>query len=99
MIKIIGNDIKRNGEKIGWIDGNDVRDMANRKLGFVIGDDIRRGSDGLKIGFIEGAYIITTMGTVTSSSRKISIAENNKHVAGGFISNEMRAAIRLFFGD
>ena len=94
MIKIIGNDIKRDGEKIGWIEGNDVRDMSNRKLAFVRGDDILRGSDGMKIAFIEGSYIIT------SSGKKISVTENNqKHVVGGSASNEMRAAIRLFFGD
>lgn len=94
MIKIIGNDIKRDGEKMGWIEGNDVRDMSNRKLGYVIGDDICRGSDGFKVAFIEGAYIIC------SSGKKISVTENNqKHVTGGSASNEMRAAIRLFFGD
>ena len=95
MIKIIGNDIKRDGEKIGWIEGNDVRDMSNRKLAFVKGDDIFRGSDGLKIAFIEGSYII-----ISSSGKKISVVENNtRHVAGGPASNEMRAAIRLSFGD
>jgi hypothetical protein len=95
MIKIIGNDIKRDGEKIGWIEGNDVRDMSNRKLAFVKGDDIFRGSDGIKIAFIEGAYVI-----VSSSGKKISVTENNQaHVTGGSASNEMRAAIRLFFGD
>lgn len=94
MIKISGNDIKREGEKIGWIEGNDVRDMSNRKLGYVIGDDIFRGSDGLKVAFIEGAYIIT------SSGKKMSVTENNQnHVTGGMTSNEIRAAIRLFFGD
>lgn len=94
MIKIIGNDIKRDGEKIGWIDGNDVRDMSNRKLGYVIGDDIFRGSDGFKTAFVDGAYIISFSG------KKMSVTENNqKHVTGGLISNEMRAAIRLFFGD
>lgn len=94
MIKIIGNDIKRDGEKIGWIDGNDVRDMSNRKLAFVKGDDILRGSDGFKMAYTDGAYIIT------SSGKKISVTENNsKHVVGGSASNEMRAAIRLSFGD
>ena len=94
MIKISGNDIKRDGEKIGWIEGNDVRDMSNRKLGYVVGDDIRRGSDGFKLAFIDGAYI------VTSSGKKINVMENNqKHVTGGSASNEMRAAIRLLFGD
>jgi len=94
MIKIVGNDIKRDGEKIGWIDGNDIRDMSNRKLAFVKGDDIFRGSDGIKMAFIEGVYIII------SSGKKISVTENNsKHVVGGSASNEMRAAIRLFFGD
>lgn len=93
MIKISGNDINRGGEKIGWIEGNDVRDMSNRKLAFVQGDDIFRGSDGFKIAFIEGAYIIT------SSGKKISVDENKKHVTGGSASNEMRAAIRLVFGD
>lgn len=94
MIKITGNDIRRDGEKIGWIEGNDVRDMSNRKLAFVVGDDIFRGSDGRKMAFIEGAYI------VTSSGKKINVTENNqRHVTGGSASNEMRAAIRLFFGD
>mgnify|MGYP001597430880 CR=1 FL=1 len=95
MIKIIGNDIKRDGEKLGWIDGNDVRDMSNRKLGYVVGDDIHRGSDGFKTAFVDGAFII-----IGSSGKKISIVENrSRHVTGGSISDAMRAAIRLFFGD
>lgn len=96
MIKIIGNDIKRDGEKIGWIDGNDVRDMSNRKLAFVKGDDIFRGSDGIKMAFIDGAHIITSAG------KRMDVTENNqKHVTivSGSASNEMRAAIRLVFGD
>ena len=94
MIKISGNDINRDGEKIGWIEGNDVRDLAGRKLGYVIGNDIHRQSDGLKIAYINGECI------VTSAGRKINLCENNqKHVTGGLVSDVMRAAIRLFFGD
>lgn len=97
MIKIVGNDIKRDGEKIGWIEGNDIRDMSNRKLAFVKGDDIFRGSDGVKMAFIEGAYII-----ISSSGKKLSVTENNQnHVTmpSGSVSNEIKAAIRLSFGD
>lgn len=95
MIKIIGNDIKRDGEKLGWIAGNDVRDMSNRKLGYVVGDDIFRGSDGSKIAFVDGAFVV-----IGSSGKKMSIVENkSKHVSGGSISDAMRAAIKLFFGD
>ena len=37
MVKIIGNDIWRGGEKIGWIEGDYVRDRDGKKLGLFSG--------------------------------------------------------------
>jgi hypothetical protein len=93
MIKIVGNEILRGGEKIGYIRENDIFEVGGSKIGYYIGDHIydynRR-----KIGYIDDGYI-----KYENSNRKISISENKLHVSGGVISDVCRAAIRLLFGD
>ena len=93
MIKIIRNDIFRNGEKIGYIKENDIIELNGKKLGYYVGDDIydyyRK-----KIGYLENGYI-----KYQNGDRKISILENKSRISGESISDVCRAAIRLLFGD
>ena len=93
MIKIIGNDIINNGEKIGYIRDNDIFNVGGNKIGYYSGDDIFNYK-GIKIGYLEGNYI-----KYENGNRSISISENKSRVNGGAISNVCRAAIRLLFGD
>ena len=92
MIKIIGNDISKNGQKIGWIQSDDIYDSSGRKLGYYSGNDIYNSS-GTKIGYVEGGSIKKQNGTV------ISIQQNRLRITGGSYSDICKAAIRLLFGD
>lgn len=93
MIKIIGNDIMRSGEKIGYIKGNDILNTVGNKLGYFSGDDIYN-YNGRKIGYLEGNSI-----KYENGNKKINILENKSRISGGAISDVCRAAIRLLFGD
>ncbi len=93
MVKIIGNDLMREGQKIGWISGNDIFDGSGHKIGWFSSNDVYN-RDGNKIGYVDGSYI-----RQVGSSAPILVQDNNKHVAGGAYSDICRAAIRLLIGD
>ncbi|KKR55707.1 MAG: hypothetical protein UT92_C0001G0050 [Candidatus Curtissbacteria bacterium GW2011_GWA1_40_24] len=92
MLKIIGNDIVREGTKIGWISGNDIFDQGGNKIGYFTGDDIY-DHRGTKIGYLESNYI-----KYGGGSRSISVKENRRKITGGAYSDICRAAIRLLLG-
>jgi len=91
MIKIEGNDIMRGGEKVGWIQENDIYDNNGRKLAYFSSNDIYK-ANGIKLGHIEGDSIHKEGGG------QINLNENRKYVSGGSMSELERAAIRLIFG-
>ena len=93
MIKIIGNDITRGGQKLGYFQGNDIFDAHNKKLGYFRENDIYDGS-GRKLGYLEGNYIKDAHGTTVES-----ITAMHRDIQGGTISDLERAAIRLLVGD
>ena len=53
MLQIRGNDIYRDNEKIGWLNGNRVLDHEGKKLGYFEGTHIY-DYDANKIAYIEG---------------------------------------------
>jgi len=92
MLKITGNDIRRGGVKIGWVDGNDVRDEEGKKLGYFTSNDIYR-ADGKKLGFVIGNDLHFTSG------RTIRLDDvKDKYVVGGGISNLARCAVLILIG-
>ncbi|MBI4991674.1 MAG: hypothetical protein HZB99_00450 [Candidatus Harrisonbacteria bacterium] len=92
MIKIVGNDIFKNGQKIGWVQSDDIYDSSGRKLGYYSGNDIYNRS-GTKIAYVEGGSIKRENGST------ISVEQNRLRITGGNYSDICRAAIRLLFGD
>ncbi len=96
MIKIVGNDLWRGGEKIGWIEGNDVYSTAvaanGGKVGYYRGNDVHR-ADGTKIGWIDGNYLRSIDGL------SIQLQENRSRISGGAVSDIARCAVRLLMGD
>ncbi len=92
MIKIVDNDIMRNGEKIGYLEGDDIYNHEGKKLGYFAENDIY-AVDGRKLAYIEGDFIKTFDG------KTIWLKDNRKRVSGGTISDLTRAAIRLLLGD
>jgi hypothetical protein len=91
MIKISGNDILRGGEKLGWLEGNDIYGEDGGKLGYYSGDDIYN-SAGVKIGYLEGMHLKTTSG------RTVLIEELRRHIFGT-VSDIARAAVYLLFEE
>jgi len=93
MLKITGNDIRRGGVKIGWVDGNDIKNEEGRKLGYFTSNDIYR-ADGTKIGFTQGNNLCFNSGRTV---RLDDIRE--KHVVGGGMSDLARSAVLMLIGD
>lgn len=92
MIKIVGNDLMRAGQKLGWIQANDIYDQEGRKLGYFTGNDIFDEA-GTKIGWLVGNDLHARDG------RMIRLDENRKVVSGGSYPDLVRAAIRLLLGE
>ncbi|MCL5733740.1 MAG: hypothetical protein M1334_03755 [Patescibacteria group bacterium] len=90
MIKISDNEIYSNGVKIGWIEGNDVKDHEGHKLGYFNDNDILNAS-GIKMGYTQGGELIMNNG-------KIITFENLRNHIQGSVNDIARAAIYVFFG-
>ncbi len=91
MIQIVNNDIKRDGIKIGWIEGDHIFDRTGAKIAYFSGNDAF-GMDGKKIAYIEGEFVF-----FPKNNTKVRIEDNNKQVAG-LVSDICRATIRLMLG-
>ena len=92
MIKIVGNDILREGGKIGWISGNDIFNSSGQKAGYFSSNDIY-DRNGHKIGYVEGSNV-----KKAGNSALISVERVRSRVVGGIHSDVCRAAIFLLFG-
>lgn len=92
MIKIIGNDIWRGNDKIGWVRGNDILDEDGRKIGYFTGNDIYDVS-GKKIAYIEHNRVFPKDG------EPFPLDDVRRHIYGGTISDIARVAIKLLIGD
>lgn len=93
MINVSGKDLFRGGQKIGYIQGNDIFSHEGKKLGFVEGNHVFN-HDGKKLAYLEGDYVHHT-----ADSKKIRVEDNHQHVNGGAISDAQRAAARVLLGD
>ena len=93
MIKVIGNDFWRGGQKVGFLSGDHIIDHEGTKIGNIMGDHIY-DKHGNKVAFIEGDYIY-----IINPSRKIRIEDNNQEVFGGTLTSIQKAAARVLFGE
>lgn len=92
MIKIIGNDITRGGEKIGWIEGNDIYDENGTKLGYFMNEDIY-SAQGTKLGYIARNSLHANDGET------LDLDNMRREITGGSYPDLTRAAIYLLLGD
>jgi hypothetical protein len=61
MLKLLGNEIYRAGDKIGWLERNHVFARDGRKLGYF--DSVRvYSADGDKIAYVEGDTLYDAAG-------------------------------------
>jgi hypothetical protein len=88
MVQVEKNEIKRDGIKIGYIDGDHIFDRNGKKLAYFSSDEVLDES-GKRVAHIEGEYVY-----FSKSNTKVRIEDNNKLVAG-VVSDACRAAIRL----
>lgn len=94
MLKIIGRDVWRGDEKIGWVSGNDVYNKEGHKVGyFSRGDGHIYDSSMKKIGYIEENHLYMV------GRDRIRLDDNRKEVTGGALDDIDRAAVRLLLGD
>ena len=91
MITIVGKEILRAGQRIGYLQGNDIFSHANIKLGYVQGNHIFV-HENHKLAWLENDYIKTADG------QSIRVEANNQQITGGEISDIQRAAIRFLLG-
>ena len=91
MIQIEKNEIKRDGIKIGYIQGDHIFDHTGKKLAYFSSTEAFDES-GKKIAKIDGEYVY-----FLKNNTKVRIEDNNKLV-NGVVSDICRAAIRLTLG-
>ena len=95
MVKLIGNDIWRSDKKIGWMEGNHVRDYTGKKLGY-FEDKFVYNEDGHKVAYIQEDFLMPYGGSESAKIRLENVAED---VTGGTISELARAAIYILLGS
>ncbi len=93
MINVSGKDLMRAGQKIGYIQGNDIFSHEGRKLGYVQGNHVFN-RDGQKLAYLQDDHIYHA-----HDSQKTRIEDNHQQVSGGEISDVQRAAVRVLLGD
>ncbi len=95
MVKLIGNGIWRAGEKIGWIDGNYVRDRNDKRLGY-FQDKYVYNADGRKIAYIDQDYLVSEG---SGSEAKVHLEDIAENVQGGVIPEIGKCAVYVLLGD
>jgi len=94
MIKINGNDIYRDSQKIGYIDDNYIKSHDGDKLGYF---DQKYVYDlhANKLAYIYGRNLVSQ----SDNDVKTDIDEINKFITGGVLSEIGRCAIYMLLGN
>ena len=93
MVKIIGNDIWRGGEKIGFIEGSHIRAHDGHRLGYFEGKYVY-GQDGNKVAQIEEDHLISYGG-----NSKIPLDRVSESIEGGVIPEIGKCAVYVLLGN
>jgi hypothetical protein len=93
MIKVVGAELWRGGEKIGWVEGQHIRAHDGKKLGYFEGNLIY-GEDGRKLAYVEGDHLISY-----GSNSKISLEQVSEGIEGGVLSEGAKCAVYVLLGD
>ncbi len=91
MVEIKGNDVYRDGMKIGWVSGEYVYDSSGRKLGYFSNDTVY-DDEGRIMARVEGDYVFT-------GGRQIKMEQVLHNVEGVGISDSGKVAVATFLGD
>jgi hypothetical protein len=93
MLKIIGNDIMRNGKKVGWIESNHIISNDGKKIGYFEGNFVFNAL-GHKLGYIEGDYFYSQ----DSRENKVHLEKINEGITEGVVSEICKCAIYMLIG-
>lgn len=93
MLKIVGRDIWRGGEKVGWIDGSHIRAHDDKKLGYFAGNFIY-DRDGHKTAYIVGDHLFSAGGSVSVPLDKV-----DEEIEGGVLPMIGKCAVYVLLGD
>ncbi len=93
MLKIRGNDIFRNAEKVGYFDNNDIKARDGRKLGYFDSKYVY-AIDGRRLAWIEGNYLDSGSG----SNTRVSLDKVNENIVGGLLPIMGKCAIFVLIG-
>lgn len=91
MVEIIGNQIYRDGIKIGWFAGDGIFDEAGKKIGYFSAEAVF-DAKGEIMARIEGDRVF-------SGNRTIDLEQIIRSVSGVGISDSGKVAIAMFLGD
>ncbi len=94
MIKILGHDLWRGGQKTGWIEGGHIRAHDGKRLGYFYGNHIY-GEDGRKLAYLEGDYLYSYAAT----GEKISLEKVSESIVGGVVPEMCKCAIYVLLGN
>ena len=92
MLKIIGYEIWRNGQRAGYVDGDKIRGHDNRILGYFTSDHVYN-AEGRKFAFIEGDWLSTGV-----SSARVPLDKVNESIEGGALPEIGKCAVYLLIG-
>ena len=93
MLKIIGNDICRRGQKVGYFDDNDIKGSNGRKLGYFDSRYVY-SVDGRRLAWIEGNYLDSGSG----NNSRVSLDIVNAKIVGGLLPIMGKCAIYVLIG-
>ncbi|MDP3901540.1 MAG: hypothetical protein Q8Q37_01005 [bacterium] len=93
MLKINGNDILRNGQKVGWVEDDDVYSYNGKKLGYFSDNDVY-SADGRKIAYTNGNYLYASGG----ADSRVSLNKVNTSVVGGVLPLIGKCAVYVLIG-
>jgi hypothetical protein len=93
MLKISGHEIWRDGERVGYVDGDHIRDHAYKMLGYFSGDHVFNAG-GHKIAYLEGNHLLSE----SSPSTKVHVDEINRSITGSMLPEIGRCAIYMLIG-
>jgi hypothetical protein len=93
MIKISGNDIMRNGVKLGWITQNHFFNHIGKKMGYTTSDTVF-DENAKKLARLSGEYLY-----YPGSEKKIRLEDVIADIESPSLPNIQRVAIRIFYGN
>lgn len=93
MIKIVDKIIYRNGDKIGWVRGNDLYNESGTKIGYFTDNDVY-DHRGYKLAYLDGSYL-----RMENGRAPISLIDSNHKIQGSGYSDLCKASILALFGD